>query len=222
MSRTRLLGLVAFSLGIAALFIPAYSFVLQHRANVMLRNVSNLYRTPGKGPTIGEVEHFYSGRLRIVWGTPVKGAYELESVNNKFLAALHWAPFTQLRSEIWVSDGVVTEYVLDFSSANRLHSVVSHVYIQDGEGPLFTLHPWEESSQSDTNGAVFVSPESFRTHEQVILGFDLNCLTSHRGCPTVANLLPTVWEHRSDGKLRCRLQNKKGLIEGPQFLFDAL
>jgi hypothetical protein len=189
----------------------------------MLQKTSSLYLIPGKAPTLAEMESLYGGKLRPVRDcTPVSCAYELESVNNKFLATLHWAPLTQLRSEIWVSNGVVTNYVLDYSSADGLHSVVSHVYIQDGVGPLFTLHPWEESSQTDTNGMVDVNPESFRAHEEAILGFDLGCLTRRGGCPTVADLLPTVWEQRGDGKISCRLKNKKGLIEGPKWLSDAL
>jgi hypothetical protein len=89
------------------------------------------------------------------------------------------------------------------------------VYIQEGTGREFDLHPWEESSPADTNGIVGVSPESLKAHEETVLGFDTSCLTSHLGCTSVAELLPTVWEQGKDGTIRCRIKNHEGFVESP-------
>ena len=154
--------------------------------------------------------------------TPAYCAYEVVE-SNWVLAALHWTPYSELRSEIWFRDGILGASILDFTStANPRHSIVAHVFIQEGEGLEFDLHPWETSSPADTNGIVDVSPKSLLAHENAVLGFDTRCLTSHRGCVSVAELLPTVWEQASDGSIRCRLPNHKGLIEGPKWLWDAL
>lgn len=219
----RWFGLASICLVVVGSCIPAYSIFLRKRAESLIRNASILYQYPGNAPAINTVQALYKGELRQMQGcTPVSCGYEVV-VSNKILAALHWEPNSELRSEIWVKNGTVQTTILDYaSSANPRHSIVSHVYIQDGEGPLFTLDPWEESSPIDTNGIVTVSPESLRTNEQTILGFDTKCLTSHRGCATIADLLPTVWEQTKDGNVRCRLQNREGLIDGPKWLHDAL
>jgi hypothetical protein len=186
------------------------------RAESLIRNVAILYRYPDKASSISAVQALYKGELTQKRGcTPADCVYEVV-VSNGLLAALHWVPYSELRSEIWFQNGMLKTTILDYtSSANPHHSVVSHVYVQDGEGPEFDLDPWEESSREDTNGIVSVSPESLRLHEQTVLGFDTGCLTNHRGCATVAELLPSVWEKARDGSIRCRLPNREGLIEGP-------
>jgi hypothetical protein len=222
MSRLHWFGLAAVCLGVAVGFIPVYSTILQWKAESLIRNVSTLYQSPGKAPAISTVQALYKGELTQKGCTPDYCVYEVV-VSNRILAALHWAPYTELRSEFWVQNGVVVTNALDYtSSANQLHSIVSHVYIQDGEGPEFDLDPWEESTPIDTNGIVGVRPESLRAHEQTVLGFDTRCLTSHRGCTTVAELLPTVWEMRKVGGIRCRLKNHEGWVECPEGFCDAL
>jgi hypothetical protein len=219
----RWFGLAAVCLGVAISFIPFYSMLLRKRAESLIRNTSILYQHPGNAPAIRTVQALYKGELTQKGDcTPDYCSYEVV-VSNRILAALHWTPYSELRSEFWVKNGVFETSILDFtSSANPVHSIVGHVYIQDGDGPLFDLHPWMDSSPTDTNGIVSVSPESLRAHEQTVLGFDTRCLTSHRGCSSVAELLPTVWEQKKDGGVRCRLHNHKGLIEGPKWLWDAL
>jgi hypothetical protein len=221
----RWFGITVACIVIAGLYIPVCMLLLENRARTVVRTAAALYDTPNKTISFGEAQKLYKGRLKQMPScTAASCGYELE-LNNRLLSAIHWTPFSELRAEVWVENGVVATQVLDFtSSANELHSVVSHVYIQgrNGDGPEFLVDPWEQSSAHDTNGILSISPDSLRSHRQMILGFDFACLTRRRGCATVADLLPTVWERRSDGKIECRLQNHKGLIEGPKWLDDAL
>jgi len=223
MSRMRLLILALICLGVASSFIPVYSIWVRMRAESLISNAGTLYRSLGSAPSISAAESLYKGELTQKGGcNPTDCVYE-EVVSNGLLAVIHWAPYSELRSEIWFQDGMLKTTILDYtSSANPRHSVVSHVYIQDGVGPEFDLDRWEESSPEDTNGIVGVSPESLRLHEQTVLGFDTRCLTNHHGCASVAELLPTVWEKARDGKIRCRLSSREGLIEGPKWMWDAL
>lgn len=210
-------------LGVTAAYVPMCSALLERRARVILENVSSLYRTPGRTPTFAEAQRMFKGKLRPMEGcTAAECSYQYE-LNNRLLSNMGLAPFSEIQTYMWVENGYVRTVVLDFTStANNVHSVVSHVFIQDGGGPIlnqkgleFELDPWEQSSPSDTNGIVSVSPDSLRAHEPVVLGFDVGCLVRRGGCATVADLLPTVWERRSDGAVRCRLPNNEGFIESP-------
>lgn len=212
---------IAFCLLIAICGVPIYSFLLRRQAEDLIRNASTLCKLQGNAPTIKTVQALYKGKLRQMDGcTASECGYETV-VSNRLLANLHWAPYSELRSGVWFSNGILVSTFLDFtSSANEHHSVVSHVFIQGSDGPEarnleFDLDPWEENAPADTNGIVDVSPESFRVHESTVLGFDTRCLIKHRGCLTVAELLPTVWERAKDGSIRCRLPNHEGFIESP-------
>jgi hypothetical protein len=200
--------------GILVSFIPVYSIVLEMRAESLIHKATILSENLGKPTTLSTVQAVYDGKLTQIPGcTPTGCGYEIVE-SNQVLAALHWAPYSEIRSEVWFRDGIMSTLILDFtSSANPYHSIVSHVFIQEGNGLEFDLAPWEESSPADTNGIVDIRQESLKVHEQTVLGFDLTCLTNHRGCMSVAELLPTVWEQRKDGKIRCRLENHEGFIE---------
>lgn len=217
MSRMRFLILAIICLGVVASFIPVYSVWLRMRAESLIRNASIVSEHLGETNTIGTLQTLYKGKLVQQQDcTPDYCGYEV-LVSNRVLAALHWAPYSELRSEIWVRNGMLDATILHYtSSANPHHSIVSHVYIQNGPGLEFDLDPWEKSSPADTNGIVGARPESLRVHKQTILGFDIRCLTSHRGCTSIAELLPTVWEQASDGSIRCRLSNHEGFIEAPE------
>jgi hypothetical protein len=208
--------LTAICVGFVVSFIPVYSIVLRMRAKSLIRKASIVSQYLGQKAAFSTVQEIYNGQLtQMPDCTPTDCGYEVVE-SNGVLADLHWAPYSELRSEVWFRDGILSSTILDFtSSANPHHSIVSHVYIEEGNRLEFDLDPWEESSPDDTNGIVDVSPESLKAHMQTVLGFDTKCLTNHRGCMSVAELLPTVWEQRKDGKIRCRLGNHEGFIESP-------
>lgn len=216
MPRLYFWGLLASCVGAIVGFIPAYSIVLRMQAESLIRNASILSEHMGEAFPADNLQAIYGGRLAKRPGcTRVSCQYE-GLASNPALAMLHWAPYSELRSEIWFEDGILSTIVLDFTStANSRHSIVSHVYIQQGKGLEFDLHPWEQSSPGDTNGIVAVRPESLKVHKQTVLGFNTTCLTMHRGCTSVAELLPTVWEQTKEGNIRCRLENHEGFIESP-------
>ena len=214
--RMRWVVLIAICVGVIVSFIPTYSIVLRMRAESLIHDAAIVSQHIGEKADSDSIQNIYKRKLTQMPGcTPDSCAYEVVE-SNWVLAALHWAPYSELRSLVGFRDGILISTIVDFtSSANQHHSIVSHVYIQEGKGLEFDLDPWEESSPGDTNGIVGVSPESLKLHEQTVLGFDTKCLTSHRGCMSVADLLPTVWEQRKDGRIRCRLENHEGFIESP-------
>lgn len=223
MSRSRWLGIAAACLAAGACYIVSWSVILQHRANWALHNVATLYGTDQRTPTFARAQELFGGKLRPTSGCKSEGCEYRYELNNRALSRIHWVPFAEIQTSFWVENGYVRTSVIDVTSAaNRSHSVVAHLYIQDGGGPIdndrgleFDLDPWEESSPQDTNGIVGVSPDSLRAHEPEVLGFDVGCLTRHRGCATVADMLPPVWQLRNDGKIRCLLKNREGFIESP-------
>ena len=216
MPRMRLVVLAAICVGVVVSLIPAYVLLLRMRAESLIRNASIVSQHLGETSALAGIQTLYRGRLtQGPYCTPAFCSYELVE-SNRVLAALRWAPYAEIRSEFWFRDGMFSATILHFtSSANPNHSIVSHVYIQEGKGLEFDLDPWEESSPADTNGIVSVRPESLKAHQQTVLGFNTGCLTSHRGCMSVAELLPTVWEQRKDGRIRCRLESHEGFIESP-------
>jgi hypothetical protein len=225
MPRFRWFALAAICLALVAGFIAMYSRVLRIRAEGLIQSVSNLCEQSGDAPTLSTAQALFHGSLRQMEVCNSDSCGYEAVASNGVLTALHWTPYSELRSEVWVHNEKVEAVILNFaSSANPRHGIVAHLYIQgfqDGPGRLFGLDPWEKSSVSDTNGIVDVSPESFRANKRSVIGFDLNCLTNYGGCPTVAGLLPTVWAQENDGSIRCRLQNSEGLIEGPAWLRKA-
>lgn len=224
MTRVRRVGIAALCIGVAAgSYIPICSAVLQHRARTALQHVSMLYGGNHGTPTLAKAQALFDGKLQPVAPCkPEECEYRFE-LNNRVLSTIRWAPFSEIEISTWVENGYARTTIVDFTSAaNDSHSIVSHLYIQDGGGPIrddtaleFDLDPWEESSPADTNGIVVVRPESFRVHEAVVRGFDVSCLTSFHGCRTIADLLPTVWGVKGDGRIKCRLPNHEGFIENP-------
>ncbi len=225
MTRVRWFAFSAVCMVLVAGFIPIYSIVLRIRAESLIRSVLSLSEQPGDAPTLSLAQALFHGNLRRTENCN-SDYCEYEAVaSNGILSALRWTHYSELRSKVWIHNGRVETVVLNYaSSANPRHGIVAHLYIQgfqDGSGRLFDLDPWEQSSASDTNGIVGVSPESFRANEQTVTGFDLDCLTIRLGCSTVAGLLPTVWAQAKDGSIRCRIQNIEGLVEGPAWLRNA-
>jgi hypothetical protein len=216
MSRTYWLGLLAICSVTVCSYVLICSALIQSRANWLIQTTSEIFATTGKTLAVSDALVLYQGRLkRMPECTATSCGYETV-VSNRLLAALHWTPYSEIRTTVWVENGLVKNVDLDFTStASHLHAIVSHVYVQDGEGLDFSVDPWEDTSPTETNGIVTVAPESFRAHKQIILGFDTKCLTRRPGCPSVADLLPTVWERRSDGLIRCRLRNREGWVEAP-------
>ena len=216
MPRMRWVVLAVVCAGGAVSFIPVCSIVLRTKAESLIRNASIVSKHIGQLTTVSTVQTIYKRNLtQMPDCTPAYCGFEVVE-SNRVLATLRWAPYSEIRSEFWFRDGVLIATILHFTTnANPNHTIVSHVYIQEGKGLEFGLDPWEESSPADTNGIVTVRPESLKAHQQTVLGFDTRCLTSHRGCMSVAELLPTVWEQGKDGRIRCRVENHEGFVESP-------
>jgi len=216
MPRRRWFVLILISVCVGVSFISIASIVLRRKAQALIREASIASQHLGQTTSIDTLQNVYGGRLnRKPDCSPAFCGYEAIQ-SNRVLAALHWTPYSELRSETWLRDGILSAVILDFTStANLDHTIVAHVYIQEGRGREFDLHPWDNSSPADTNGIVGVRPESLKAHERTVLGLDTSCLTRHRGCRSIAELLPTVWSQGKDGWIRCLIQNHEGFVESP-------
>src|ERR1022692_1869157 len=108
MSRTCWAVLATISVGVVASFIPAYSIMLRIKAESLIRDASNVSQHLGEATSLSTVQVIYNGKLTQMPGcTSTSCGYEVVE-SNRALAALHWAPYSELRSEVWFQDGILS------------------------------------------------------------------------------------------------------------------
>src|SRR5215472_8985919 len=127
MPRMRWVILAVICAGVAVSFIPVYSIVLRKKAESLIRNTSMVSEHLGQRTTVGTVQAIYKRNLTQEPDcTPAFCGYEVVE-SNGVLSALYWAPYSELRSEIWFRDGILIASILHFTStANPVHSIVAH------------------------------------------------------------------------------------------------
>lgn len=214
MSRTRwLVGVVVILAMVGCCFL--YSYLLRRRAESLVRSAYEL--SNHNGPLTSAVLRTRYGRLlRTVQDcTPSFCAYEV-LITNRVLAFSRLFPYTELRSQFWLRDGVVYENMLDYmTTVHHRYNVVVHAAIGFEDDPYYAIHPWDASAPSDTNGLAHISRELSNAKKQSVLGLNTSCLTKIGGCTTIAELLPSVWQRTPDGRIKCLVPNHEGFVVAP-------
>jgi len=214
MSLTRWLAGVVVILAMVACFF-LYSYLLRKRAESLVRSAYELSNY--NGPlTSAVLRRQYGSRLKTLQNcTPSSCAYEVV-ITNRVLAFSHLFPYTELRSQFWLRDGVVYENMLDYTTTvHHRYNIVAHAAIGFSDDPYYAVHPWDASATLDTNGLAHISRELSNTRKQSVLGLDPSCLIKVGGCTTIAELLPSVWQRTPNGRIKCLIPNHEGFVVAP-------
>jgi hypothetical protein len=214
MPRTRWFAGIVVILPIVGCFF-LYSYLLRKRGESMVRSAYELSNY--NGPLTSTVLKKQYGRSlkTLPECTPSLCAYEVV-IKNRVLALLHLVPYTELRSQFWLRNGVVYENMLDYmTTVDRRYNVVAHAGIGFNEDPYFAVHPWGASAPLDTNGLAHISSVLPNVKKQTVLALDTSCLTRIGGCTTIAELLPSVWQRTPNDQIKCVVSNHEGWVVAP-------
>ena len=206
-------GAVIIVAGAGCLFL--YSYLLRKRAESLLRSAYELSNY--NGPLTSEVLRTkYGRRLSTLENCTFSScAYEVV-ITNRALAFSRLLPYTELRSQFWVRNGVVYENMLDYmTTVHHRYNVVVHAAIGFGDDSYYAVHPWDASAPLDTNGLAHISRELSNAKKQRVLALDTSCLTRIGGCTTIAELLPSVWQRTANDRIKCVVPNHEGFVVAP-------
>jgi hypothetical protein len=163
-------------------------------------------------PTIEDLRHRFGTQLRQSAACTASGCgYEVK-LSNRLLSELHLAPYTVLRSSFWIRDNVLGENVLELWTVSRRGGVVL-AYVDAKyckECSDFDVVPCGVATASVRSGSVMIGSRSRLVDKQAAFAFNADCLSSLRGCASVAELLPTIWHTTSEGALQCTSSDQQG------------
>ncbi len=187
---------------------------LSDRADFIIRTAYELSEQE-QAPTVAQLRERYGNRLKLDGCAGSDCAYTV-TLSNRYLAALHLAPHTEITSHFWVRDNTVLSNMLDFTTlVEHRDRVVAHVQTDFCDTcQTFTIDPWTESSPLNTNGLVEIGNKTPASSRRTALSLNSHCLAGG-DCVTVADLLPTVWRKTADSRIACTIQTDKGWVEKP-------
>ena len=185
----------------------------------MIRIMSELSNFKGNPPTLADLRSKFDGRLKRMEGcTASECGYEIQ-LSNRVLAVLKIVPDVELNAQFSLRDGFVEVGMLNYTTTIPSgQSIVVHSQMDFNQGVMFCLHPWEDSSPLDTNGLVSVTAGASAAEKQSALALNVDCLTKFGGCPTVADLLPTIWQRSPNNTIKSRFPNHEGFIDAPGWI----
>jgi hypothetical protein len=164
--------------------------------------------------TLAELRGLYGDKLKRVDCHGSDCEYTA-TLSNGLLAALGIAPYTELKSSFWLTDDVVREHMLDYSTlVGHRYNVVVHIQIDFCETcQSFSVDPWTATSPLTANGTAEIGIKTPDTSRRIALSLNTTCLI-RGGCSSIADLLPAVWVKAGD-RLECKIANDKGWVEKP-------
>jgi len=205
-----IVGAVAFS------SLLLYANLLKKRAESIVRMAYELCGQQ-QAPTLADIRRRFGTQLKQLDGCPHSLCAYRVMLSNRVLASLHLASYTQMESYFLVRDGTVLGDMVNYSTTvNQRYTVVAHVQIDFCRGcQMVAIHPWDQSSPLDTNGLVEIGNEASPHNRRTVLSLNTACLTRIGGCHSVADLLPTVWQQTSNGRIACKIENDRGFAQKP-------
>jgi hypothetical protein len=195
-------GILIALLLVSALVI--YSAWLDHAAAKTVRlSYELLQREPS--PALNDLRRQFGRELQQSATCSFAGCGYDITLSNRILAQLHLAPYTALRSAFWVRDDVLVENTLEvWTSTSRERMIVAYAdakYCKDCTE--FDVVPCEGRKSEIASGSVRVGSRSTPTQKRRAFGFNAECLSTPKGCGSVAELLPTIWDETKDGMMQC-------------------
>ena len=210
--RSMCLGALLALMAVCGTFV--YLFRLERNASDVVAAVYKLSLSPNP-PTIQDLRQRFGSTLRQPDPcTPDGCGYDL-FLSNHALAVLHLAPYTALRSSFWVRNGIVDQNTLEFWTLGRGGGMVlSYVVVKYCSGcESFTIHPSANSSPLGTTGSVEIGYASTVTNKGSALALNTGCLLRLRGCKSIAEISPRIWQQNPDRTISCKIPNHDGVVD---------
>jgi len=160
-------------------------------------------------PTLDEIRRQFGAQLKQPDPCIASGCGYEVMLSNRVLAEIHLAPYTALRSSFWAKDGVLESNSLEFWTAGSQRRMVGMTVLTKycDQCDSFSVIPCEDSMELGTSGSVEIGYRSAIRNKRTALALDTACLTKLRGCDTIADLHPTVWQRTPVRTIRCRVSN---------------
>jgi hypothetical protein len=184
--------------------LSVYSYWLRKTADRVVRFSYELSQQ-GHRPKVGDVRQRFGSLLTQPDPCVAAGCgYEI-MLSNIVLARLHLASYAALRSYFWAEgDMLETNELIFWSMGSKRHMVVTSVDTKYCKGcERFTVIPCGDADEGIASGSVEAEYLSTDARNGSAFGLDTACLTRLRGCDSVADLLPTVWQAQRAGAVRC-------------------
>lgn len=126
-------------------------------------------------------------------------------LSNRVLAKIHLSPHTELRSSFWVRGNLLDQNVLELWTVDgRGRMIGAYVDAKYCKGcDDFDVGPCMGSMASVASGSVRIGSGSRLIDKRAAFAFDTGCLSSLRGCASIAELLPTIWQRTAAGTVQC-------------------
>jgi hypothetical protein len=164
----------------------------------------------GRPPTIQELRQRFGSALRQNEPCASDGCdYDL-FVTNRVLAGIGLIPYTTLRSNFWVKNGVVDTSGLEFWSRDGAFYYIEVHFCDHCDS--FEIIPWSDSSPLGTTGSVEIGYAASTDNKRRAIALDTRCLARFRGC-NLAELVPELWRQTSATTISCRIPNHEGTVD---------
>lgn len=133
--------------------------------------------------------------------------YEV-GISNHTIAKLHLVPYTEMKMWFTVERGQLVMGMVEYRTAlEGPNSPVVHTQqgiCGTGCGVRFDVNPHGTGKQM-WNGLVEFNPKATQSEKDAALGFNLDCFFTMGGCKDIAELLPSVWQHKGNEEVAARL-----------------
>lgn len=217
----RKLGLAVAVLSVLLGAFYIYTYSLRKQAESLVRNVYELSFSQSN-PTLADLQRRFGRQLHLDGCYGKFGCIYVASVSNRPLAVLHIFHYAEMSSSFSVYDGIVGHNIVGHNLVDYMvtdgkkFNVTTHVQINYWNGDnSFDVDPWGNAAPANTNGLVMIGYASSPEDKRRVLSFDTRCMARMRGCNTVAELLPTVWQQTANHAIRCRIPNHDGTVNHP-------
>jgi hypothetical protein len=173
--------------------------------------VSYELSTGGRVPTLVDLRQRFGTDLKQTDPCTAFGCKYEVMLSNLAFARIHLYPYAALSSSFWVKDGVVQENVVQLWTANRGgRMIVANVdakYCKECGG--FEVIPCEGPIALFASGSANIGSTSRLEEKRAAFGLNPGCLTSLRGCSTIADLDPALWRGSSSGVVQCTAEQPR-------------
>lgn len=205
--RSSLLGLAFIGL-LAVSAVTIYRLRLKRSAEELVR-ASYAFLLQRRPPTVQDLrERFGRALLQPNPCTSDGCGYDV-LLSNLPLAELHLVPYTYLRSSFWAKNGVVESNSLELWMITQRGTWTLPEGSWAGADVLikycdqcnsFMIYPSDDSPVLQRKGSVELGSMSTTVEKLHALAFNTDCLTSWRGCTSMADLMPKLWSVTPRGR----------------------
>jgi hypothetical protein len=211
--KTVTVAAIIITIGLLPTSLVIYSIFTESRAAEIIADLKALSAAKDRQQQFGLLQAKYGNKLK----RPPECNYEYcsyeISVNNRGVAALHLADYAEMittfqfqRDSLWVS---MTEYRVYPRGGEPVFVHVQEDYCRTDcvEWSGLSLHPHGKRSNEKWNAIADFNGKVTGEARNAARAFNLRCFLPLSHCRDVADLLPGMWQHNSDGSVRARFRS---------------